>query len=220
VATDDTVNIYDETPQNETNAIASINTINKTIQIATLGASYTVANKAKVELVPQTPSYSVDAKVFTFDNASFQFGTNLTTAASAAEENVENWEFTYTNQLEERYGSLRKSPSKIAPKGASAKLTFSKYFENVKDRDRYLRAEKRACIVTITNNEIVSATDTNDAKYTVKLNLSDLRFTSYKMDTGTDDLYAIEAEAEVFYDTSDGRAIQIVTINDNAGTGY
>jgi len=220
VATDDTVNIYDETPQNETDAIASMSTTNKTIQIATLGASYTVANKAKVELVPQTPSYSVAAKVFTFDNVSFKFGADLTAAESATEENVENWEFSYANQLEERYGSLRKSPSVIAPKGASSKLTFTKYFENVVDRDRYLSTTKQACIMTITNNEIVSATDTNDAKYTVQIRLSDLRYTTYTMDTGTDGLYAANIEAECYYDTAGGKAVQMVVTNANAGTGY
>lgn len=103
VATSDTVNIYDATPQNETDAIASISTSNKTIQIATLGNSYTVANGAKVELVPQTPSYGTVAKVASFTHASFQFATTLAGCSAASEVNVEDWEFTYMNNLEERF---------------------------------------------------------------------------------------------------------------------
>jgi len=40
---------------------------------------------------------------FSFVHASFQFGADLTAAASAAETNVENWTFSYENGLEERY---------------------------------------------------------------------------------------------------------------------
>lgn len=220
LTTSDTVNIFDTTPQNETDAIAAINTTNKTIQIATLGNSYTVANEAKVELVPLTPSYSLAARVFSFVHASFQFGTDLTDAATQAEENVEDWEFTYNNNIEERFGSLRASPSVIAPKGASATLSFTKYFENVTDRDRYLRLKKRALILTITDNVIVSATDTNDHKYSMIVKMSDVRFTTYEMPTGTDELYAITAEVTCFYDASDAAAVSIEFVNGLIGTTY
>jgi len=114
LTTDDSVNISDNTPQNEEDAIATVSgEPTNTVQIATLGNSYTVANEAKIELVPQTPSYSDAAKVFSFVHASFQFGDDLTAAASNSAENIENWEFSYENSLEERYGSLRSSPSVI-----------------------------------------------------------------------------------------------------------
>lgn len=219
VATDN-INTYDETPQNETDAIASMSLPNATITIATLSASFTVANKAKVELQPQTPSYSVAAKVASFFHAKFQFSTDLTAAASATEENCEDWEFSYMNDLEERYGSLRASPSVIAPKAASAKFQFTRYFENVALRDQYLNQTRRAGIITITNNEIVSATDTGDLPYKFVIEMSDCRFTSHEMPTGTNELYAISVEAELFYDTTDGRALRMLVTNASAGTVY
>lgn len=220
VATSDTVTVYDSTPQSESRALATVVPATKVVTVAALTNSYTVANKAKVELQPQTPSYSIQAKVFSFVHVQFQFGTNLTTAASATAENVENWEIEYSNGIEERYGSKRASPSVIAPKGAAAKLRFTKYFENVTDRDRYLDLVRRACIVTITNNEIISATDTGNKRYTITISLSDVRFTTYEMPTGTDDLYAVKVEGEVFYDSSDGRAMRITVQNSQAGTVY
>lgn len=220
VATTDTVNIYDVTPQNETDAIASLSLSAKTITIASLGNSYTVANKAKVELLPLSPSFSLAAREFTFDNCDFQFGADLTAAASASEENIENWEMTFNNNLEERYGSLRKSPSVIAPKGASCTLSFTKYFESRADLDRYLSVERRAMILTITDNVIISATDTGLTKYKVKVELSDVRYTGYEMPTGKDDLYAYQVEATAFYDSSDARAIRILVENAQAGTVY
>lgn len=219
VATSDTVNIFDKTPQNESDAIASISLTNKTITIATLWNSYTVANEAKVELVPQTPSYGV-AKVFSFTTCSFQTWVDLTAAAAASETNIEDWEFTYENQLEERFGSLRSSPSVIAPKGAKAMIKYTKYFENVTDRDNYLALTKKALILTMTNNEVIGAADTNNFKYTLKIEMSDCRFLTYEMPTGTDELYAVTTEAECFYDSGDGRAIRMIATNSKAGTEY
>jgi hypothetical protein len=221
LTTSDTVNIYDTTPQNETDAVAAIGASPaNTIQIATLGNSYTVANGAKVELVPQTPSYSTAALVASFTHASFQFGDTAVAAASAAEENIEDWSFEYMNNLEERFGSLRSTPSVIAPKAAEAKLTFTKYFENVTDRDRYLDQTPKYGILTVTNNEIISATDTNQAKYQMQITMNKVIFTTYDMPTGTDDLYAASIEADLFYNETDGKALQIVFQNGNAGTVY
>lgn len=219
VATD-TVNIYDKTPQNEAKAIASLSTSAKTVTIATLSNSYTVANRGQVELCPLTPSFSLAAREFTFDNCDFASGADLTAAASATEENIENWELTFENNLEERYGSLRRSPSVIAPKGNRCGLKFTKYFQTRDDLDRYLAVEKRGMIINITDNVIVSATDTANLKYRVKIELSDLRFTGHEMPTGKDDLYAASIEAEAFYDISDARAIRITVTNAQAGTIY
>lgn len=222
LAVGDSVNVVElTTPTAETATITVIDTVGKQVGFASLtSTNFTLANETKIELIPQSPSYSTAAKIFSFTHCSFQFGSTLALAASAEEENIEKWEIMYENNLEERYGSLRASPSVIAPKGAKATLKYTKYFESVVDRDRYLNQTKRAGILTITNNEVVSATDTNLAKYTITVNMNDLRFTSYDMPTGTDELYAVSVEATAFYDTSDGSAFSIVVKNAKAATYY
>ena len=220
VATTDNVNMIDDTPQNEVDAIASLSATAKTITIATLGNSYTVANRGRVTLEPLTPSYSVAAVPFTNNMVDFRFGATVSAAGSASEENVENWELTFSNNLEGRRGSIRPSYGVIAPKARSCKLKFTKYFETRQDADRYMLATRRACVITIDNGSTISATDTGLKKYKITINLSDLRFTSHEMTTGTDELLAYDIEAEAFYDTSDARAIQIVVQNASAGTVY
>jgi hypothetical protein len=153
-------------------------------------------------LIPQTPSYQT-SRVLSFSHCDFRFADTVANAYLSAPENVENREFNYMNNLEERYGSLRNSPSQIGEKGAMATLKYSKYFENVEDRDRYRQQTSRACVLTITNNEIVSATDTLQAKYSINIEFSDLRFKTYEMPTGTDELYAIDVEATAFYSSVD-----------------
>lgn len=180
---------------------------------------FTVANKTKVELVPQTPSYSTP-EVMSFTHCKFRFADTVANAYNAEPENVEDWELEFKNNLEERYGSLRRSASTIGEKGAEAMVKFSKFFETVVDRDRYLDQVKRSCVLTITNDAVISGTDTNLNKYEINVEFSDIRFTTYEMPTGTDDLYAISAEATAFYDTTDGRALRFKVKNKNAGTFY
>jgi hypothetical protein len=224
VASTDTVNIYDTTPQNETDAIAAITAADPSITIGTLGNSYTVANGAKVELVPQTPSYSVPAQLFSFGHAQIQFGADLSAAASASYENIENWDFEFSNNAKEMYGTAQAAghfgPNVLSPLAYSCTLKYTRYFTDVKDRDAFMNITRRAAILTINNGVRISATDTNAAKYQVKINLSDLRITTHEMPTGTDELYAVTVECEAFYDASDARAVQFVVQNASAGTVY
>jgi hypothetical protein len=83
-----------------------------------------------------------------------------------------------------------------------------------------LDTRSQACIITITNNEIVSVTDTLQAKYTVKILLDKLVFTTYDMPTGTDELYAASVEASAFYEENSGQAIEIVVTNSMEDTEY
>lgn len=115
---------------------------------------------------------------------------------------------------------MRRSASVIGEKGASCKIKFEKYFETVADRDRYLNQTKRSCVVKITNNEVISATDTGLKKYEIDFEFSDVRFTSYELPTAGDELYVVSAEATAFFDPTDGRAVRIKITNRNAGTYY
>lgn len=46
--------------------------------------------------------------------------------------------------------------------------------------------------------------------------MSDVRYTSYEMPTGTDDLYAVDLEGTCFYDSTDARAVLFELQNDVA----
>lgn len=220
VATTDNVNVYDDTPQNEVDAIASLSTTAKTVTIATLGNSYTVANNAMVYLEPQTVSYSVAEQIFTNADVQYREGATASAAASAAEGNLENWELTFSNNLEGRAGSLRKGNYVVAPKKRGITLKFAKYFESRMDADRYFNATKRGIEIKLVSDVIVSATDTNAARYSITIALSNVRFKSHKMATSYGELYAYDVEAVCLYDSSDSRAVRITVVNGTAGTGY
>lgn len=220
VVSTDSVNIFDYTPQSEQDALASIDPVAKSITIATLDNSYTIANKAKVEIVPQTPDFSTPEQLSAIWEASFRFWTNLTAAASASETNIENWEIWYENQLEARYWTLRKTPSVIAAKGAKMTLKYTQYFEDIASRDKFLDVESQAMIVDINNWNIISATDTNNAKYSMTINIPAFVMTTYEMPTWTDDLYAVNVEGEFFYDETEWNAVEIIIDNEEPAATY
>ena len=180
---------------------------------ADVAANYDAADEVKVQLRPQTAAFDCKDTVQTFSNFAFQFGADLTAAASAVEENVENWTLTYNNNLEMRYGSKRRSPSVIAPKGAGATLKYTKYFENTVDRDRYLDQTRQACILTGDLEMKIGATAYN---YKMEVRMNDLRFTARTRNVGNDELIVAEFTATVFYNCTDGKAIEINLWNDLA----
>lgn len=220
VATTDSVNTYDDTPQNEIDAIASLSTTAKTITIATLANSYTVANNAMMYLQPQSMSYSVPEQVFTNADVEFRESTTASAAASASEGNLENWEITFNNNLDARAGSLRRGAYVVAPRKRGISLKFTKYFETRMDADRYFNATKRGMEIIIQSGVIISATDTAAKRYKITISLSDVRFKSHKMSTSYGELYAYDVEAVCLYDSSDTRAVRITVVNGSAGTVY
>lgn len=220
ITSTDSLNIWKNTPLNETIVLSAVSTTLKTVTATTLVAPYTVALKSKVELIPVAASFPDDDVIFSFFHCAFQEGADLTAAAAAGLSNYEDWTLTYNNNTEERYGSLRQSASVIAPKGAGAKLKFTKYFTDVTKRDQWRSMTPTALILTISNNQIIAATDTNQTKYSTVIKCPKVVITSYEMPTGTDELYAESIEAEIFYDKTAGYAIQIETTNSKANTYY
>lgn len=221
LTTADSVIIFDRTPQSEVDPVDAISTTARTITIWTLSNTYTVANEAMVALAPQTPSYAERHRAFSIVNARFQFGADLTAAASAEPRNVENWTFEYDNQLEARVGSNgRPGPHTIAPKGAIARLNYTRYFEDRSEYDDFINNKSEACIITLELDEVVSATDTNNHKYSIVIKLDRYIKTTDEMPTGTDELFEVQVEGEPLYDSSEGRAITIEVINKHPGSFY
>lgn len=183
-------------------AITDTDTLTATI----VGAHALSTTAPKIELAAQSPSFSVAPLTASFANVKFQFGDDLTLAASGVSENIENWTFSYENGLEERYGSNSNSPSRIAEKGTKATLKFSQMFETKTLRDNYLDKARKACIMTITIDDIITGT----TKFSATFKFNDLRFTSSKMDTGSDEVFVVELESEVFYNQTDGKALEVV----------
>lgn len=220
--TSDTVNIYDDTPQNETDAVAAISTANKTVQIGTLGNSYTVANNGKVELTAQTPSYSLVQQLFASWHASIQFWADLTAAWSASSSCIRSTTLTIDNSLQALacMGSFWTWSGGVVPQGRTVSLEFTRSFINKTDADRYLQAREYAAIITIDNNKIVSATDTGQLPYKVVIKIPRMVLTNKPMVLDNNGVYEYTATCEAMPDSSAGYQVQFEVWNAKAGTYY
>lgn len=209
----DSLTIYKETPLSETITLTGVSVANKTVTAANLVAPYTVALKSKVELVPVAANFSTPDTPFAFTHVRVQEADTVANALAAGLENYQEITYSYNNNTEEKYGSLRAGPSKIAAKRANAALSYSRYYDSNKKRDQYINQEARAVVITMTNDQIISATDTNQNTYKVVIKLPKVILTSYELPTGNDEVYGESIEAEIFYDTTLGYAVEIEITN-------
>jgi len=215
----DTVVIRDSSSSEE-DAIASIDTSAESIEIATLWNAYTVDNGAKVELAPQTPSFSIDPQNASLFDVKVQFGANVTAAASASETNVDELEISMANNINVRSGTKRPGAWRVDAQRRNGQITFKKVFDTKAERDVYLDNAKQACILTISNGEVISSTDTNNAKYKLELKMPNVRYDEFDIPTGNDTIYEIEATIEIFDDSTEWYAIQALFENAKAWTYY
>jgi hypothetical protein len=217
----DTVRVYDETPQSEADAIDSLSTANGTITIATLGNSYTIANKARVTLEPQTPTYGTFRPCM-FHHWSFKTGADLTAADAASAINRFDWALSIMNNGETMYGTNvlagyhGRGPSLYAKKGFDATLKMKKYFVTKDDQNLFLKSLGKAIILEAKNDQIVSATDTNAVHYGLKFEISEAIITKLDYSKGSDDVLMVELECDCKYNASDARAIRAIAYNAEA----
>lgn len=221
VATSDTVRVYDETPQSEADAIASLSTANKTITIATLGNSYTIANNARVCLEPQTATYGTFRPCM-FHHWFFKTADSITNADLTSAVNRFEWNLSITNNGETMYGTQKiagyhsKTPAAYYKKGFDATLKFKKYFDTKEDQNRFIESLGRSIVLEAQSNEIISATDTNARKYGLRFEIEDFVITKMTRSSGSDDVLMLEIEGDCRYSSGNARAIRAIAYNAEA----
>lgn len=216
------VNIYDDTPTNETATIDAISTTNKTITLDTLSNSYQIADNAKVELIPQTPSYSLAQQLFASGQATVQFGEDLTAAGSAAAGCIRDASISIDNQVEKKpcLGKFAAGAGGIVPKGRLVTVEFTRSFQNKEDMDKYIQARSFAMIITLDNEQVVSTTDTNDATHKLVLKLPKVTIDSMPITSENNGVYEYTVSATAVPDSTAWWDIQAIATNGKAGTYY
>ena len=159
---------------------------------------------AKVELVPQSPTYAVGAKVASFVHADSNSGQIWRFSGFSAFENVEP-KFSYSNELEE-IRKFEKFAFSYRAKVSEGKFQiykiFHKRFQIVTDTltkrkgwNHYDFKRWKRC----TNQE------TTNRNSQSKIEISDCGIKTTKCQQEWARLYACSIETECFYDTTDGR---------------
>jgi len=222
LTTDDTVNIYDTTPANETDAIASMSEVNKTITIATLGNSYQVADDAKVELTAQTPVYSEDPQIPTGAQSLVRFGADITAAATAEAGCIRSAILTIDNdpEMQECLGDYSKGAGGVVPKARTVTFEFTRSFKNKSDLDKYLQAKEFAIYLELSNGVRVNATDTGALKYKTVFKMPKCVINGMPIARDNNGIYEYTASVTALLDSTEGYDISSDTWNKLAGTAY
>lgn len=217
----ESVNIYDTTPQNEVAVITAIDTAARTITCDVVN-TYLLANKPKVELVAQTPSYSVNQELFASGHATVRFGSDLTEAETAEVGCIRGFTLNIGNEVEETscLGSFSASAGGVVPKGRSVTAEFTRNFKNKSDMDKYIRAEEFSMIIEIDNNHVVSTTDTNSATHKVIIRLPKVSINTMPLGTDNNGINEYTASVTATVDSTTGYDIQVEAVNGTAGTYY
>lgn len=217
----ETVNFYDETPQSETTTIDAIDTSARTITVDLVN-SYDLDNCPKVELVTQTPSYSVIQELFATGNALVRFGTDLTAAASADAGCIRGFSLKVNNDVEQTacLGSFSAAAGGVVPKGRTVEAEFTRNFLNKGDMDKYIQAKSFAMIIEIDNNHVVSATDTNNQTHRLEIRLPKVNINSIPMGSDNNGINEYTASVTAVPDATAGYDIQFKAYNAKAGTYY
>lgn len=201
-------------PSTEVTTITAVSTTNKTIS-ANLTASKDLAQNPLIELMPQTPNFDDEKSrpTFSFTGAEFRIGDTVTNAKLTDSLGLEDWNVSFENGVEARFGSKRATPTSLSEKGTSMKIKWKRMFETNEDRNRYIGVKETALVFSLVHDKTIS---TSGLPFKIEYELPRVFYTGVEMPTGVDDVFVVSCEAEVYYDSTLGDALTVNVWNDIA----
>lgn len=150
--------------------------------------------------------------IFTWKDTTVQFGDTVQGAEGSSAIKLTNMRFTISNNIELNYRSGSEQPDTITTKSLEVSGSYSLFFENVTDRDRYYNLTKKSMVVTLTGAGL------GTGGYTEKLTLvfKKIVLTSASIDTGLDDLFAIKCDFEAEMDQAQAGFVEATLRNGKA----
>lgn len=205
----DTMQVYE---------VSSGNTINFTVTAVTGTSISTTTNVSAavagdvVRLVPHTPTFNMLPPVL-WSNTQFCFGATAAAALSATPLRVDQgstWELDFDfKDANGEHRSGDQDPATLLRKPANATLTIKKYFDSPVDVEYFNQLTKSACVV---RHYVYSGANTYEFRITFNHLKTNDPLPSFK--SGEINYSEIKYIAQ--YDTSDGAAFSVTTVNSNA----
>ena len=180
-----------------------------TIEVDEITESFELDKVPQIFLKPRTPNYDWTPKPFSFFHANIYSGKDESEVDTKENEdkqdNVENYTFTYENQLEERYWSLQQTPTSIQEQGVNVTMDFERVFGDKTEIERYQRlTEKyqRTKFQRPWNEDYI------------QIETPKITTTEYSLPSWTDDIYVESITARIQYDMDKWYAIKVTMKND------
>lgn len=176
----------------------------------------TVANETKVELVQQT-AVITPIDFFSFSNVTFRRGATIADALASNPIDFESISIEFDKKVAEAIQNLK---NLAAPTGLDVKLEINKAYENNEDRDVQRKTNALAYIIDLELPKIVSATDTNNAFYSVQLIFPSVVSQTYEITDQTGEIIKEKMMWIAKYDFTNNFSVQAKVVNDKAWTYY
>lgn len=173
--------------------------------IATINAS--IMSKAPAVVTAPTLT-TASGTLYTWKNANVYFGDIVQTLDQGTPTKITNFKCTISNNLELTYKTGSQSPDTIVTKQMEVTGSYTLYFENATDRDRYYNLTKKSMLIRLVGGGLGSG-------FTEQLDLLFNRITIQDIDieTGLNDLFAITATFRAEYNQDQPGYVQAMIRN-------
>lgn len=172
--------------------------------LATLKASF--MSQYPVATGTQTVT-TTSGTIFSFKDASFKLGTDLSTLGSATP--INEFNLTLANNVEMIYQSGSQNPTLIRNKGFKATGSFTKLYDDATEKTVYTGLTKRALELTLTGI-------TNE---TLRIRIPEFR-TEAEITSGLDDFFMVKSSFTAEDDVDLGARLVEVRLQNGKSTVY
>lgn len=192
-------------------AYASVDTCE--IEIGTDGIA--TINAGMLSKFPTTVSAptltTVSGTIFTWKDMSVRFGATVVGAEGSSAVKLNTFKMQVANNLALNYKSGSNQPDTITTGPIEVTGSYSLYFENATDRDRYYNLTKRAIVVTLAGAGL-GAGYSEQLKFVLKK----VMIEDINIDTGLDDLFAITCNYRAEWDQDQAGYVEATVRNGKA----
>lgn len=168
--------------------------------IATITASFMGSDSTDVSAPTLT---TTSGTVFTWCDASLQFGDTVTAARNATATKITNFKLSLANNLELLYRSGACTPSEITMGEAEVTGEYTLFFENDTELDAYQTNSKRSMVMTLTGASIGEVTEE------LEVVIERMFLEDKSIETGQDSLFALTGNFRAINDSPG----QILVVN-------
>lgn len=214
----DTVKFFEETTETYEDAVVRyVDEDNDVVGFDSVTSIlFTVANKTKIELLAQTATTN-DIDFFAFSNITIRQGTSYSNALASSPLDFETVGLEFIKAVTDIIQN-RKNVS--TPTGLEINIEIDRAFEDKSLRDIQRKAEGVWFIVDLELPKIVSSTDTNNAKYSMRIIMPNVVYETHEITDANNDIIKEKLMWVAIHDLDEGYSCQIEVINDKEGTFY
>jgi len=183
---------------------------------AITSTAMTIANDTKMELVQQT-AVITDTKFFSFSNVTLKRGTTVANAIASDPLDFESISIEFDKKVAE---AIQNTKNLATPTGLDVKIEINRAYESNVNRDTQRKATAYAYVIDLELPVIVSATDTNNAFYSMQIIFPEVVSQTHEITDQTGEVIKEKLMGVAKHSVADTYSTQIKVVNAQPGTYY